>query len=338
MELLTKSRLKTKRRCSRLHYFRYGEGYRPVVQREPLTFGTLMHTALESWWKHSLHDFERYDHGFQQLDAVFDAIDRHPIDEFSKVRARELMRGYHFRWKDEPYDVLAVEEQFRTPLIHPLTGERREGWEIAGKVDVVLRDRRDGRVLVMEHKSSGEDIRGGSLYWVRLRIDEELPIYMLGAKSLGYEVQGGLYDVIAKPWAKPYKATTKPRYTKEGKLYKNQREHDETPEEYQKRLIDEIAEDPNGFYARAEVKRLEQELEDALIDAWGDLDAYELELKKKNFPRDPGGCDKYGSLCEFFGVCTGSQSLDDPALFVKSDVIHPELEDQNEQDHDNRGD
>lgn len=50
LPILSASRLRSARSCLRLHQLQYLEGYRPVVEPEALTFGTLIHAALAAWW------------------------------------------------------------------------------------------------------------------------------------------------------------------------------------------------------------------------------------------------------------------------------------------------
>ena len=49
--LITNSRLTCFRECPRKHKYQYVDGIRPVLDAEALTFGTLMHAALENWWE-----------------------------------------------------------------------------------------------------------------------------------------------------------------------------------------------------------------------------------------------------------------------------------------------
>ena len=43
-------------------------------------------------------------------------------------------------------------------------------------------------------------------------------------------------------------------------------------------------------------------------------------------PRNPDACQRFGSLCCFYGVCCGEASLDDPSLFKRLTWVHPELD------------
>ena len=51
IEVITKSRLAAPGQCPRLHDLTYCRGYRPVVESESMAWGSLLHAALEAWWK-----------------------------------------------------------------------------------------------------------------------------------------------------------------------------------------------------------------------------------------------------------------------------------------------
>jgi hypothetical protein len=51
LPILSASRLRAARACSRLHQLQYLEGYRPVVDAETLQLGKLVHLGLETWWR-----------------------------------------------------------------------------------------------------------------------------------------------------------------------------------------------------------------------------------------------------------------------------------------------
>lgn len=322
MSLLTASRLSAARSCQRLHRLRYGLGWRPVEDAEALRFGTLVHRGLEAWWKAWGWPSEA------QLAAALDAM-AGDVDPFERVRAEEMMRGYHYRWERDDYEVIDVECVFETALRNPATGRPSHTWRLGGKIDAIVKDVRTGRVLTVEHKTASGDISPGSEYWRRLRMDGQVSIYYEGATSLGHDVAGCLYDVLGKPGQKPLKATPEEarKYKKDGTLYAAQRDRDETPDEYRERVRAAIAENPDGYYQRGEVVRLESEMAEALHDVWQvGQQIREAELAAR-FPRNPGACVQYGRTCSFFAVCTGEASLEHSGLYAQSSTIHPELAD-----------
>lgn len=250
-------------------------------------------------------------------------------DPFDLARAEVMLRGYHARWSDEHYEVVAVEAEFRAPLVNPETGAASRTWTLGGRLDVIVRELVEGRrLLLIEHKTSSEEIAPGSDYVKRLRLDGQVSIYYEGGGALGHHFDGCLYDILAKPRQRPLKATPREsrKYKTDGSLYANQRDQDETPEQFKARLVEAIAADPNSYFVRAEVVRLREEMDEARFDLWQlGRQLREAELAHR-FPRNPDSCLRYGRTCEFFGVCTGEASLEDPALFRRSEVIHPELD------------
>ena len=196
-------------------------------------------------------------------------------------------------------------------------------------MDAIVRERSTGKVLVVEHKTSSEDIGPGSEYWRRLRMDGQVSVYFTGAASLGYDVAGCLYDVLGKPGLRPATATpieerkyTKAKAGEPSRLYANQRELDEHPQEFRARLLEHVAERPDRYFQRGDVVRLEAEMADAMLDVWQLATELGAADRAARYPRNPGACSQYGRTCAFFDVCTGCASLEDTSRFRKLDDVH----------------
>jgi len=245
--------------------------------------------------------------------------------------------------------VVGVEVEFATELRNPNTGAASRTWRLGGKIDAIVRDTRDGRVLLVEHKTSSEDITPGSDYWKRLRMDGQVSVYFAGARqALGIDVAGCLYDVLLKPAQRPgqvplvdadgvkivHDASGQRVKTKDGKKWRESastaegfvlQTRPETPEEFRARLVEAMAADPVKYFARGEVVRLEAEMDEALFDIWQTGQQLREAQLAQRCPRNPDACVRYGKTCEFFDVCTGAASLDDPTRFTRSTNVHPEL-------------
>ena len=155
------------------------------------------------------------------------------------------------------------------------------------------------QTLIMEHKTSSEDIGLGSFYWQRLTLDSQVSKYFAGARALGHEVDGCLYDVLGKPAIRQL-GITKTRATPE------------TPEQYRDRCVTAIAENPERYYQRGIVVRLESEETDAAYDTWQTADQIRLSQNADRWPRNVDSCDLYHRPCDFFPICSGVASVDDP--------------------------
>lgn len=318
MQLLTASRVKSYRRCPRLHHLRYDLGIRPVESAAPLRFGTLVHEALAAWW-----DGPR-DSALERAQALLASA--HEVDPYDLVRAQVLLAGYDARWRDSPLVAECVEREFKIPFTNPESGRDSRTYELAGKVDAIVRDTATGEVWVLEHKTTSADMSPGSPYWLALRLDTQVSVYLRGAVALGYDVRGCIYDVLGKPALRPGLATPPEsrKYTKDGKLYANQREVDETPDEFAGRLANAVMTEPDRYYLRGSVLRLEDEASEAAWELWQLARAMrEGELAMRH-PRNPDACFQWGRPCEYFGVCTGTESIEDPTRFARV-APHEEL-------------
>lgn len=347
--LLTHSRLKTARQCGRLHWLKYVLGYRPTEDRAELFFGALIHLALEAWWL-AVKAGVPVDAWLEAANAALKAAPG--VDAFDLVRAEVMIFGYHARWFADAalYEVLGVEEQFEFPLINPATGGRSHVWTVAGKLDVRVRRRSDGTIGFIEHKTSSEDVGQGSLYWRRLRLDGQVSIYFDGCESLDEQLPAPewcLYDVLAKPGQRPAQTAVLDEHGQKvvldgkGERVKTQagkwrqtgdtvqgfvlQTRPETPEEYRIRLLEALLAEPERYFHRGEVVRLESELAEARSEIWQQAAQLREDENADRHPRNPEACCPFGKPCRFFGVCTGESSLEDPSLFTRSENVHPEL-------------
>jgi hypothetical protein len=321
LPLLTASRLAAYRRCPREEKLRYQDGLQ-TPQTEELRFGTLMHLALEAWWKSD---------PAERLAAALKRVEGEAADAFEQVRLDCLIIGYDARWGHLRFTVVSVEHEFRTPLINPDTGQPSKTWQLGGKMDVVVLDE-NGRRYVIEHKTASGDISPGSDYMARLRMDGQVSMY-LHAEA---EAVGMLYDVIRKVALEPYQATpiearkyTQAKIDKKtgavvepSRLYANQREFPETPDEYRERVFAHVAERPEEYYQRATVVRLAEEMLEFDRELWQYGATMRDAARMGVAPRNPDACRRYGSMCSFWPLCT---RMVDQSAYAKSDNLHPEL-------------
>lgn len=319
--LLTASEVTAYQRCPRLHHLSYRLGYRPVHTPDALRFGTLVHLGLEAWWRAPAG---------ARLPAALAAVQGRAEDIYEQVRLDLMLEGYDARWADERHEVLGVEVEWSAPLVNPRTGAPSKTRLLAGKFDALVRDE-SGQVFVVEHKSTSTDLDPGGFYWERLGGDSQVSIYWLGARALGYEPAGVLYDVLRKHGV-PKRATppeqrkyTKATKTEPSRLYAGQRERDETVEEYDARLRGEVAEAPDRFYGRCNLVRHEHEERAALEDLWALAEQLRDDVRLARAPRAPAACFHHNRWCDFRSVCFGPEQLDNPLLFRRADKPHEEL-------------
>jgi hypothetical protein len=324
-ELLTQSRIKGHRSCRRKHKHRYVDGIRLHSESPALRFGSLVHAGLEAWNKTG-----------RNVEAAITAVYA-ASTEYTQTTAYELqgviasLAGYHERYSADTAEVLAVELEFQTPLYNISTSGRSTTFDLAGKVDAIYRI--DGEVWIVEHKTTSSDISPGSDYWRRLQLDEQVSLYTLALRQLGYDVVGCIYDVIRKPRMPPLLATpeNKRQYRKDGALYARQRETDETSAEYLQRYGAELAASPSDYYVRGEVVRLNDEIEEYQRDLWATAQEMIDARREERYPRNPSACHEWNRYCDYWDICTGVETIDSDNY--KRTAIHEELNGQTGESH-----
>lgn len=335
MRILTNSEARAYRRCPKEHHYAYVLGYRPVREAEALRFGSLVHLGLEAWWKAT----------GDRLDAALTAMTSD--DPFELARAHVSLQGYDALWSEEPYDTLAVEAEFTAPLVNPASGRPSRTFTLGGKLDVLVRDRRDGDTKLIEHKTSSVDLGPGSPYWRRLALDGQVSIYYTGASALGHPITECIYDVLGKPQLRPSKvpltdpsgnkivldaagnrvSTKNGTFRQTGDAEKGYvlQTRLETVDEYRDRLVAHVAENPARYYQRGAVVRLEQERVDAAYDVWSTARLIQEAAVLGRWPRNVDACERYGRFCPYWAACSGEASIDDPTQYRRVTNVHEEL-------------
>ena len=344
MNLLTSSRIRAAHACPRLDHYRYGLGL-VAPSTGAMAFGTAIHAGLEAWWA-TIRDGLPGD----ALDAALAVLDCQPLaDPYDLARAEAMLVAYDVRWLRWAcsVEVLAIEAEFRAPLRHP-DGRTARTWSLAGKLDALVR-LSDGRVAIVEHKTTSRDAGAGTEYRARLTLDPQVSVYHDGAAALGYAADLCLYDVLVKPSQKPLTATpdedrvyTQPKsrackacrkapgvHVEDGitcaegrivtdpggRLRAGQRVADETPEEYRARLIEAIAADPDRYLIHAEIVRTERDRAEHGADVWETVHAIEHHRRRLPVlpPRHASACFAHGSPCAFLPLCEGRGRIEDYA-------------------------
>lgn len=328
--------------CHRAYKIAYVDMIRPAVDSDALTFGTQMHALLEKYWKR---------------EPILDT-DYQCEDPYRSATLRALFDGYCLKWMNADfgkYEAVVAEIGFEAPLMNPETGALSRTWKLAGKIDAIAKEKDTGRYVIVEHKTTSQDIGPGSDYWRKIPIDGQVSGYYVGAKTAGYEAENCLYDVIRKPAIKPsktvpvldeqglkiavYEDSGERAYLKNGKPRQTASKEDgivlmvrdETPEEWTERLKSDIAERPDYYYARLDVARSSDDLAEYLFDMWAVGREIADAERMGRFSRNPQACSVFGT-CEYFDVCTGCASLDDVTLYKKVDTPNPELDTTNKEE------
>jgi len=329
------------RKCLRAHYYRFEVGITKEIDARALRMGTAIHLGLELRGQGRARDeaLEAIRQHYQALpDWALDHLDEWTTECETVVA---LIAGYYWRYESDDIEIIENEQRFRLPIRNPETGAVTPCFDFAGKYDKYVR-MATGAFAILEHKTCGESIEPDAEYWRRLRIDTQISGYLLGARETGRPAETVLYDVIRKPSIRRMLATPteKRRYTKAGDLYSKQRDCDETPHEFGWRLLDDISNRPDFYYARREIPRLESDLDDFRAELWQQQRHLRECQKSAHWFRNVTfyTCP----YCQFKEICYENQyPLHDetPDGFVKLGNVHPELEDLSDDNtHANQAD
>jgi hypothetical protein len=265
------------------------------------------------------------------LSQAYAAVpDNKTRDDWEVERVVLLYSLSGHRWlyaaEEDRWEVIAPEVKFEVPVINPTTGRKLPKTVFVGKIDRLVRDKRTGLVYVWERKSTSHSIKSED-YWTGLTQGDQISGYLYGGryaqkcgmlKPYGINpddppIQGAFVDVWHKPDIAPkrvskadlktlaetgeYCGTKMMRLT-----YPEAEAVIETPEMFGARLLADIAERPEHYFAQREVSRTDRELE-----------AFQLrlfKLAKQIRAVEKGGlwCHNLQSCearwrCEFLDLC-----------------------------------
>lgn len=328
---LTNSEIATYKRCPRKRWFKYKLLRRVRKVARPLTFGTLVHKCLELYWLARMQGLSLEQAG----DAAFKWTEKEE-NLFDREKAYAMIACYIAIWNQYKGRVLGVEKKFQFPLVNPVTGLSAPRYQMAGKIDLVLQAE-NGIVELGEHKTTIDEVRPGGGYRQRTRIDAQISGYMIGARAMGYPVARLIYDVLRKPKLKPLLATPVENRIiskKTGKLHAKQRDRDETPAEYGDRILEKMEQSPQDYIVRLECERSDESLRRFYINVWQWAEKIERDDRVGIAPMNEDACWQFETPCEYWEVCTGITTIDNPIRYRDAKTEHEELEDSEEEERE----
>ncbi len=205
------------------------------------------------------------------------------------------------------------------------------------------------RVFLWETKTTSEDIARGSTFWMRTILDPQLSLYIPALRTMGFDPLGAIYDVLRKPGQTPSNVALKDAdglkivldtngervRTKDNRKWRETggdgltlQTRPETPEEYGQRCLDAIVGDPDRYYMRDKVVRLEADELEAALDVWNTATQMREARRLKMYPRNPDSCIQWSRECDYLRVCAGQADIHDPFLF-RLEEEHVELKKEN---------
>jgi hypothetical protein len=329
IQLLTNSRAECFKACRRRCFWSYECAIRRDTDAKPLRMGTAYHIGL---------DFLKTGYTIEEALAavrLYYACTPTNFDqrewELECDTVAALVTGYEWRWKNAPLNWVASEQSFQVPLVNPATGAKSRLFEFAGKADGIIK-LEDGRLAVGEHKLLGNDIGLDSDLWRRLQLDGQISGYVFGGRRVGFQVSTVLYDCARKPTIKPNPIAitddlgAKIVLDKSGERVRTERgqwrqtgdaakgytlqTRDMTPTEWCTKLLDDIGEQPDFYFARVEIPRLDSDIAEWSDELWQlqkslrDAQVHNRFFKTVSFSTCP--------FCAYWPLCTMRYQPGDP--------------------------
>jgi RecB family exonuclease len=302
--LLTYSALNTFRNCPRKYKNRYLDNLRPRERPDALSYGSVIHTAIELWYRSSDAESRLRD----VLAYINDAFENRVVDSNQMVQwhlATAMIRGYAERYATEEFEIVEVEKEFVGEIRNPDTGRQSQTFRIAGKVDGIVRCH-DGLYL-LEHKTASTV---DASYLDKLWTDTQIALYCYYLRELGYPIVGVIYNVLLKSRLKQGKGETQEEYdvrhaelaakNKSGKSTAK-RQMPETDDEFQSRLTEWYSR-PDAFH-REFIYLSEDRLAMLQDEVWEITQQYLDARRRGKWLLNTSNCFSYQRPCEYLAYC-----------------------------------
>jgi hypothetical protein len=347
-QLLTNSRREAFQVCRKKHYYAYELGVRPIDDAKALRMGTAGHAGVETLGRGG------------SLAEACDAVRSHYNDmptyydqyewDVELETVLRLVCAYDWRWGQHKLIYHSVEQVFQLPLLNPQSGKRTSSFDLGGKIDGIV-EMEDGRLAVKESKFLGEDIGPDAPLWRRMKMDQQVSLYVIAARRLGYDIDTVLYDVVRKPSIRPEQVpvldalgcrivldehgnrvtTQRGQFRQTGDKEKGYvlQQRQQTATEWGDKLTADIGERPEFYFARVEIPRLENELLEHEYELWDVQQTIRDAQRNDRWYRtvNRNTCP----YCSYFAFCSSGINPDAglPDGFEKVYDQHPELQREN---------
>ncbi len=302
--ILTFSALNCFRNCPRRYKLRYIDLLRRPEQPENLSFGTVIHAAVEMWYTLPVDN--------HRLLTILDFIDsrysNRGIDAKEKAAwhlARAMIIGYAERYVREEFGVVHVEKEFEAEIRNPETGRPSQTFTIAGKVDGIVRI--EDELYLLEHKTASTLT---SDYLDRLWTDTQIALYCFYLRQQGFPIVGVIYNVLLKARLQQRAGETDEEFearrtalaakNKSGKSTAK-RQEPESDEEFSARLHEWYAR-PEAFH-RERIYLSEDRLAMLQDEVWEITQQYLDARGRGKWLMNTSNCFSFQRPCEYLPYC-----------------------------------
>lgn len=296
---LSSSSISTFQGCRKKYEYEYIRQIHPVDTPKALSYGKVVHAGLERLFRMirvdsvlnlSPTEIEVESYKSTVNNYVTIAIKDCGLSIEDELKARATLNAYIDTYLVSDFNnlmIVDVEHEFKMPIMHPKTKRKCNSIQIKGFADCIVRNNSDGRLYILEHKTSGQVTKG---YIDRICIDWQIAMY---AHFIGREfkepVVGAIYDIIKKPAIRMGAG--------------NSKKPAESIEEFEQRLKEYMT---SEMFQREVIKFNDATMDVFLNDLWSI--SKEIQLCD-NFYKCTGNCLKYGT-CPHMPLCRANGDLE----------------------------
>lgn len=265
------SSLRVWRECKRKYHYKYEQQIEPVSAffSKSLVFGTLVHAAMED------HSGLKLENCLVRERDIF--LDKYPMNmediEFHSTLALRIMAIWKEYWDRPEHDRSIKFIDCETEWSFPL----QAGMSHVGKRDGYVK-LSTGESMLYELKTASD---AGENYKYRLWMDDQLMANTIALRHEGKPVDGALYDIVHK--------------------YKLRQKTKETLPEFLERIVEDYKVNASEYFERVIVREHMLHLGEYASEA-----GYESSgmMGPAPRPRTFGACEKFGSMCSYFELCS----------------------------------
>lgn len=248
------------------------------------------------------------------LNEAYNDVPYLTAEEIEQERIMLLysLAGYKWFYEQLDHEVIYTELPFELPIKDPETGRILLDCYLIGKIDKIIR-LPNGLYCIKEHKTTSKSVDSGSSIWSRLGLNTQKKVYIYAAQQLQQKgiikcgnqlINNCFYDYFHKPTIKPKKLSKadSKKFIETGEYCGQKFEIDpdkkekalviqETPEMYGARLLQDMTERPNFYFAEKEIACDAREIKRFEYDLYNILRNIQYMEKYKSFYAVESQCE-----------------------------------------------
>lgn len=317
MMYLTNSERSTFRKCPRRWYYEYECGRISKNNIEALYFGSAIGRGLDAIWEGE----EDFITPFSTYLAEYAPEHRYQLLYHKGVA---MLRGYIHQYSNfsDMFELVASE--------HTVSYQLEDWLTFRGQLDKVVRRKYDGRLCIIDHKTSSEDIEDPTHdYWETINyIDPQTAGYKAALEIEFNEPVDIYYDVLKKDRSLGPKLKKQIRKRKDelDEEFKARKEAEmESWDEYGSRLVEKYTSDPE-LYQFKQVVKTKEDLKEWRDEFIADANAIKAAREVNVYSKVTYSCGRGEHRCPYVTVCGRVNSIDSED-FTDKPCRHPELND-----------